>query len=182
MVYSLFCARALLAECSNKQDIIISYGDILYQQTILKKLLQSNEGDIQVCADQNWFAYWSMRMSDPLSDVENFSIAPTGFLKNIGGKPANLSEVQGQYMGLFKISKNFIGKFIESYDALSHAQIDHQKLSMTDFLQLLISAGCQIFPLLFNGGWLELDTAQEYEMYQCLDAQKTLNQFYDHVL
>lgn len=60
MVFSLMCAKDFLED-----DVIISYGDIIYKQEILNKLLDHKE-DIVVASDKSWLNYWSKRFDDPL--------------------------------------------------------------------------------------------------------------------
>lgn len=53
MVYSLMCARQVL---ENADDILISYGDIIYEESVLKKILDSKE-TAAVTVDDGWYEY-----------------------------------------------------------------------------------------------------------------------------
>ena len=68
MVYSLFCADSLFRK---KSDLIISYGDIVFEKSILEKLINS-KAPITIVADTSWRNYWNKRMEEPLSDLETF--------------------------------------------------------------------------------------------------------------
>ena len=48
---------------------------------------------------------------------------------------------------------------------------------MTDLLQGLINAGHTLKPLMIKGGWLELDTIEDYNLYQDLYKKNRLNKF-----
>ena len=58
MLYSLFKLKKLF---NGNQNLIISYGDIIYKNKILKKLINSND-DISTVIDTKWYSYWKKRM------------------------------------------------------------------------------------------------------------------------
>ena len=68
MVYSLISARKYLDD-----DVIVSYGDIIYEPSILETLMKSDH-DISVAVDVNWLSYWQIRFDDPLSDAETLKL------------------------------------------------------------------------------------------------------------
>ena len=53
MVYSLFTLKNLF---NGKEDLIISYGDIIYKEKILEKLIKS-QNQISTIVDLGWFSY-----------------------------------------------------------------------------------------------------------------------------
>ena len=50
---------------------------------------------------------------------------------------------------------------------------------MTDLLQGLINAGCEIKSVPIKNGWLELDSYHDYEIYQEKYDNKTLSELID---
>ena len=68
MVASLYCAKEWLID-----DVIISYADIIYKQSVLEQLLNSSS-DIIVSADREFLRYWKLRLANPLDDVESFVV------------------------------------------------------------------------------------------------------------
>ncbi len=68
MVNSLFCAKDFMDD-----DIIVSYSDIIYEKKVLKSLIDS-KNDVSVIIDKNWKFLWSLRMENPLSDIETLKI------------------------------------------------------------------------------------------------------------
>ena len=164
MVESLFLARELLGV----DDLIISYSDIIYTKEILKKLID-DKAHCSVVSDKKWKALWDKRMDDIYSDVESFKLKPNGSILELGKKPINLNEVEGQFIGLIKISKEFGKVLCEFYDKLdkqkSYFNRPFQKMYMTDFLQLLINNGNDISPVFTEGEWIEIDTVQDLEIY-----------------
>ena len=63
MLYSLFCAESQIND-----DLIISYSDIIYNNKVLKKLI-NNKMDIAITVDKAWCELWQIRMEDPLQDA-----------------------------------------------------------------------------------------------------------------
>lgn len=158
MVYSLFCARSLIESCVDKYDLIVSYGDIIYSQECIENILVS-DAQISVSIDNSFLEYWQQRMDDYETDLESLSLDKSGNIASIGQKVANLSEVQGQYMGLFKISCRYLSQFIHHWDHLSNqANTSSDTLYMTDFLQYLISQGAELKPVRNYHPWAEVDT------------------------
>ena len=41
-----------------------------------------------------------------------------------------------------------------------------EKSYLTDFLQALIAEGCNLKAIPINGGWLELDSINDYDLYK----------------
>lgn len=158
MVRTLLQADSVLQQ----DDCLVSYGDIVYHSEIVGRLA-TTEADIALSYDQAWWALWSQRFSDPLSDAESFQ-AENGLLVDIGRRVASLDEIQGQYMGLLKFTpvgwqqvKNLLGDY-------SGEQID--KLDMTGLLSALLKAGVTITTVATNGRWLEVDDTDDINLYQ----------------
>jgi choline kinase len=164
MVYSLF-----KAENEFDDDMIISYSDIVYSSNIVEALVNS-EADISVVIDRDWKKLWSIRMENPLDDAETLKIDKAGFLKEIGKKALDYSEIEGQYIGLLKIKKTFIDKFSSFYKSLDSGRIydgkPKNKMFMTSLLQELITSGVKIKPIWINGGWCEVDSVEDLTAYE----------------
>ena len=171
MVYSFFKARPLIESCINKQDIIISYGDIIYSPQILTKLI--NIQDQFSCAvDMNFKKYWKLRMYDIENDLESLSIDNDHNILSIGQKINDLNNVDAQYMGLIKISAKLISSVLEIWDEILNANpLDYSKnLYMTDFLQYCIDKGLKLKALKISHPWAEIDTPSDIKV-----AEEILN-------
>ena len=66
-----------------KEDLIIAYGDIVYQKENLVALLESDE-DISLMIDRNWRKLWELRLENPLEDAETFQSDSEGFVRELG--------------------------------------------------------------------------------------------------
>lgn len=155
MVESLRCASAWL----ESDECIISYSDIIYDHTAVDLLLNS-DADIAITYDPNWLQLWSLRFNDPLSDAETFQISSSGTLIEIGGKSTDVDEIQGQYMGLLRITPrgwNVIEEVVSSIALKVRFNLD-----MTAMLGLVIKvAGFPVYCYPFNKTWAELDSVSD---------------------
>ena len=181
MVESLFCAEEIL-----NGDVIISYGDIIFEKNVLKQLIQS-DNDFSVIIDKNWKDYWSIRSKNPLVDLESLKLDSKDNIISIGQKVKKLEEIQGQYIGLMKFSGkgvNILKDFYHECKKISEKKPNplndsspFEKSFMTDLLQGLINSNYQLHSVPIHGGWLELDTIEDFETYQKLFRNNTIKKF-----
>lgn len=163
MVSTLFCAREFM-----DKDIMISYADIVYKKEILEKLISSKE-DFSVVVDKDWKELWGQRMENPLEDAETLKIKE-GNIIELGKKPQSYNEIEGQYIGLIKISKNIVNKVIDYYDSLDKNKLydekDFDNMYMTSFIQMIIDNLSDVKPVYINGGWIEIDSVEDLNAYK----------------
>lgn len=177
MVTTLFCAREFMAD---NEDLIISYGDIIYEEKIIRALLHC-DAEICVAADEEWERYWRLRMSNPLDDAETFAMDADHLIQELGQKPISFSQVQAQYIGLIKIRADMVSKLKQTYDLMDR-QTDYDgqtfdNMYMTSFIQHLINSGWQVKANLIKNGWLEIDTVDDLKCYEQLAKDGSLNSF-----
>jgi len=178
MVYSLFCARELMGE---DVDLIVGYGDIVYEPRVLQALMDCTD-PIGVVIDQEWRRYWSLRMADPLSDAETLKMDCQGMIKELGMKPHSYDEIQGQYIGLFKVRRDWVKRFQKLYDTMDpNGPYDgktRKEMYMTSFIQHAIDSGWPVRAVPIKNGWLEVDTYDELQLYQRMQADGTLAEYF----
>ncbi|SFR51064.1 Choline kinase [Marinobacter daqiaonensis] len=176
MVNTLFCAESFM---SPGVDLLICYGDVVYEQRVLERLLET-EGEVSIAADKEWRRLWSLRMEDPLADAETFKIK-SGRVVELGKKPNDYKDVEAQYMGLIKVRADKVQDFINFYHSLDPSESydgkDFENMYMTSFIQSLIDSGWDIRPALISNGWLEVDTAIELEKYNQMHTQNCLSSY-----
>lgn len=163
MVCSLMCARRVMEETD---DILISYGDIVYEEGVLKKILDSRE-EASVVVDDGWFDYWAKRCENPLDDAETLMFDGEDYLTEIGQKTTELEKVQSQYIGLMRFREQGLKDLLalaeeakarsEHGEALWRTDRVYRKMYMTDLLQGLIDTGKKLKALHINRGWYEVD-------------------------
>lgn len=181
MVETLFCAKEKLTD-----SVIVSYGDIIFEKNVLQKLIDSTE-DYSVVVDKNWAKYWKVRFENPLDDAESLVLDKNDYIINIGQKVQHRNEINGQYIGLMKFQgrgieflKNFYEK-IKNEARLGSNPLNPllplEKSFMTDLLQGLIDHGQKLKSIQIENGWLELDTLHDYQIYEKMYSDHTLDRF-----
>jgi choline kinase len=172
MVCSLMCAKDLMRE---QDDILISYGDIIYNETVLQKILHSQE-ESSVIVDDGWYEYWSERCENPLDDAETLMFDGNDYLTEIGQKTTELSKVQSQYIGLMRFRENGLKNLLALAEeaeqrtkngiALWRTSRTYQKMYMTDLLQGLIDEGNKLKAVHINRGWFEIDDCDDLKVVE----------------
>jgi len=179
MVVGLFQARNEFND-----DIIISYGDLLFEKSVLNKVINF-KGDVGVVVDTNWKNYWEARYDSINNDLESLMIE-NDQIKSLGISTSDPNLMHARYVGLIKFSKNIIDKIEGVYDEAKSKFWDNpwytsksfKKAYMTDFIQALIDSGIKVEPIKINRGWLEFDTNEDYERTLKWAEEKSLDRFY----
>lgn len=170
MVYSLMCARSLMEE---EEDVIISYGDIIYGGPVFRKILEA-EDDMSVIVDDGWQEYWSRRCENPLEDAETLMFDEDHYLTEIGQKTTELAKVQSQYIGLMRFKGGGLralldlsaeaAKRSEKGERLWRTDRTYEKMYMTDLLQGLIDEGYKLRAVHIQRGWYEIDDCEDLKV------------------
>lgn len=164
MVWTLFCVEGEITG-----DVIVSYGDIVYDRGILEALLASEE-HISVAIDRNWEEYWTIRNEHVLEDAETLKLSSDGMILELGQIPKDRDEIEGQFMGLMKFSSRGVGMLKEAFEtAVAAGGIRGkpvQQAYMTDLLQFMIDRGHRVASVLVEGDWVEVDTVKDLELQE----------------
>lgn len=172
MVCSLMCARKLM---QTEDDIIVSYGDIIYNADVFRKILTAQD-PMSVIVDDGWYGYWSERCENPLDDAETLLYDEEHYLLEIGQKTKDLNKVQSQYIGLMR----FRGKGLQAVLDLSaeaerrssqgeklwRTDRTYAKMYMTDLLQGLIDEGHKLRAVHIQRGWFEIDDCDDLKVVE----------------
>ena len=169
MVSTLFAAELVM---TGDTDLIITYGDIIYETHVLKALLDCDK-PIAVAVDKEWYRYWSARMDDPLADAETLRLTDVNRITELGKKPRSRDDVQGQYMGLIKVRAECVRKLAEVWHAMDrnvmYDEKDFDNMYMTSFLQHLIDLDWDVRAVFIENSWAEVD---------CLNDLSVIEKFY----
>lgn len=165
MVYSLFCAAAEI-----DGPVIISYSDIVYAPSVVKKLM-AVPGETALSYDKDWLSLWQRRFDDPLSDAESFRITDKDLITEIGSKATSPSDIEGQYMGLLRFSPQTVQAILSVT-----TEEERLKMDMTSLLMRLINAGHPIHGAAIAGGWCEVDSMSDLRVAQELVEEGQLVQ------
>lgn len=172
MVCSLMCARNMM---ETEDDIIISYGDIIYEETVFKKILAA-EDTMSVVVDDGWYGYWSERCDNPLDDAETLMFDENSYLIEIGQKTTELARVQSQYIGLMRFKGDGLKSMLdlsteaqrrsENGESLWRTTRNYSKMYMTDLLQGLIDEGYKLRAVHIQRGWFEIDDCDDLKVVE----------------
>lgn len=159
MVSSLACAESWL----QAEPCIVSYSDIFYGPVAVQSLMNCTSA-LAVTYDPNWLELWTQRFVDPLLDAETFRLNASNILEEIGNKPRSVEEIDGQYMGLLRVTP-------EGWQAIQKIRanmrdVDRDQLQMTGVLQSIISQ-CYLPVLAIPNTepWGEIDSETDLSVY-----------------
>lgn len=172
MVCSLMCARELI---ESHNDILISYGDIIYNTEVLYKILKADNKS-SIVVDDGWYSYWSERCENPLDDAETLVYDRNDFLLEIGQKTDDISKVQSQYIGLMRFKEEGLRALLNlakeaarrtsEGKGLWRTSRSYQKMYMTDLLQGLIDEGNKLKAVHIDRGWFEIDDCDDLKIVE----------------
>lgn len=159
MVSSLAQANAWLSDT----PCIVSYSDIFYQASAVRSLMDANDA-LAITYDPDWLQLWQKRFGDPLLDAETFRLNADNTLLEIGNKPQSVEEIQGQYMGLLRLTPEGWNEILRIRAGLAPTQCD--KMHMTGTLQMVIDAGrVPVKAVPYRDGWGEVDSPEDLRSY-----------------
>ncbi|QKV97192.1 phosphocholine cytidylyltransferase family protein [Streptomyces sp. NA02950] len=155
MVESLAAAEPWLS----RGTVLVVYGDIVFSPATVRRLRECH-ADLAIAYEPDWQALWSRRFADPLDDAETFVRDATGALVDIGDRPATTAEVQGQYMGLLRISP--VGWAVMSRARDADPAV--RGLDMTGLLRHLVRRRLlPVATVAVEGPWYEFDHPSDAE-------------------
>lgn len=164
ILYSLIEAKSEMTD-----DVIISYGDIIFEDNIIQAILNS-KNEIGLAVDLKWKKMYQNKPKNLVDKVcnvfiENNQIIKIGYKQNLGEAE---DKTIGEFIGLAKFSKKAIGDFLKIYLELekSHNGKFHESPSIkegiiTDMLQEFIDRNYILNPIFIDGKWCEIDTIND---------------------
>ncbi len=178
-LFSIFCA-----ESEMKGRTILLYGDIIFDNTILEKLLKS-PADISLVVDLAWHDQQQrgaqpthlnpdlVTLAEPpgKSYLSRF-VMPEGEHRIVKiGQQLSPEQAHGEFIGMAMFSENGIKAFRDCYRASLgkyktsgfHEAGTLAKASFTDLIQELIDQGHRVDAVPIFKGWMEVDSFEEYQ-------------------
>lgn len=155
---SLNCASSWLSA----EPCLVSYGDIFYDSTLVSELI-NHPADIVLGYDPAAVRLWQQRFNDPLPDLENFRLVD-GLVSAIGQAATSLEVIQGQYMGLFKVTPAGWQALKKQLQGLTHRARD--QTDMTSLLGALVSEGFPVAGVATHAPWGEIDCPSDVTLYE----------------
>jgi phosphoenolpyruvate phosphomutase len=160
---SLFCAEDLMDE-----PFICCYSDILFTADIITRLAESHD-DMALGVDTAWLARYEHRSDHPPDDAEKVTAA--------GGRVTRVhreidpAEAHGEYIGVAKFSAAGAARLREHYHRCRRefagrpwreAKVFEKAYKILLF-QEMIEAGERFTHVDTAGGYIEVDTQQDFE-------------------
>ena len=150
-------------------DVIITYSDIIFEDLILKKILQTNL-DIGIAVDLDWKKAYENRESHPISEAENILFDNSRNILEIRKNICDPNLEIGEFLGIIKLSNNGCKLLLKRYDEIRNDKYDRfydtkslTKAYLTDMIQELIESKIEVKPILISGKWCEIDTIEDLE-------------------
>ena len=168
MVASLMTARDLFDD-----DLLISYADVLVADSLMARVVDY-QGFIGVAVDSDWQRYWQARYGRVDFDTESLSLDTNGFIRELGVPDASPELIDGRYVGLLKFSRDAVRRLVQVHEAEKESYAGGTWRNsknfacgyMTDLLQALIDHGEKVEAVITQGGWLEFDSAEDYQIHK----------------
>ena len=161
---NMLMSLAAAASWLHASPVIVSYADIFYRSELIRALAAA-PGDLVITYDRSWRHLWSRRFADPLADAETFRMNAAGKLLEIGGKTTRIEDIEGQYMGVFKLTPPAWSAVETLLGTLDPAIRD--RLDVTGLLRRLIGGEhLAISTFATDGEWGEVDNAEDVALYE----------------
>jgi len=157
---NMFVSLTMAEDWLKSEPCIVCYSDIVFSPDVVK-LLMTSDSELAITYYTGFWELWSKRFENPLEDIETFKMR-AGKLIEIGKKPIDKSEVEGQYMGLLRFTPAGWKISIDSLPAPKPTA----KLDMTTLLQHLITLGHNIDVIKTGELWLECDNQNDISIYE----------------
>ena len=149
-------------------DGLIMFGDILFDEQILKQVLNS-KGNISIAADRNWKKSYKERHDNPMEKADKILLKNNKIIQ-ISAKKIDTKQNDDicELLGIMKLSPEGSKILINRYEQLEnnhsgqfHDAESFQKAKFVDILQELLSFGIEITPVIIEGNWCEIDTPDD---------------------
>ena len=164
-------ASMMVARTKVSDDVLIIFGDIVFDEQILQQILVSND-DIGIAIDLDWEKSYNERPDNPKSLADKVLIYQKK-IQQISAKITSLSmknQQIGEFLGVIKLSRRGSKIMVQKYQELerSHTGKFHdasslEKAKLVDILQELIDSKIEIYPIPITGKWCEIDTPKDLE-------------------
>ena len=164
-------ASMMVARTKIFDDVLVIFGDILFDSQILQQILASND-DIAIAIDLDWEKSYNERPDNPKSLADKVLINQKKILQ-ISAKETSLdikNQAVGEFLGIIKLSGNGSKIIIKKYEELEKSHVGRfhdadslEKAKLVDILQELIDSKIEISSISISGKWCEIDTPEDLE-------------------
>ena len=151
-------------------DILVIFGDIIFDEKILQQILNS-KGEIIIAIDKDWKKSYEERHDNSIEKADKV-LLKNGRIIQISAKSidAKQNDDTGELLGLLKLSSNGSRILVQHYEKLENSHIgsfhdaeSFQRAKFVDILQELVLSGIEITPIPIQGNWCEIDTLDDLD-------------------
>ena len=160
---SLLCAEDLMDE-----GFICCYSDILFTPQMVKQMVDS-QTDIALGVDTEWLVRYENRTDHPSDDAEKVTVANGAVTRVHRDVPE--ADAHGEYIGVAKFSAAGAAQLREAYHRCRQQHAGRpfreaavfEKAYLIHLLQNMIEDAVSMAHLDTPGGYIEIDTQQDFE-------------------
>ena len=164
MLASLFCAEEHM-----EGGFVCTYADILYRPSVVRRALE-HPADIVLCVDVDWRARYADRSQHPEDDAEKVHSEEDRVQAINRSMPSD--QASGEYIGVARFSaagtqwirehyhrlrERFEGTTWRDDRTFEHAYLIH-------LFQAMIEDGVPLHMVTTEGGYMEVDTEEDYAL------------------
>ena len=160
-----------MAESELSGDLLITFGDIIFDEDILDQILSSNS-NFGVAIDLNWAKSYEKRIDNPI-ELAGKVLVKDGVIKQFSENLPIKKEgfLIGEFLGIIKLNnastvilQKSLQQLKKTNNGKFHDAQSFQCAKITDILQELIEINIEINPIFVNGRWCEIDTPKDLEI------------------
>jgi len=170
----------MLAQDKMKDKTLIVFSDILFNRSLIDKVLRSKE-DILLVGDNTYKKYGErnkkldlINVSEPMVAGRREIITDQLFSVSHIGKELDKEAADFEFVGISYFSREGIRAFRDLYDKRKrsldgkaegfHEAGNFDQASLTDLLQEAVDSGLSVKLLSVNAGWMEIHEARDHEL------------------
>ena len=164
ILLSLLMARDYL-----RGGFVSSYGDIVYEGAVVKKLVES-PADIALGCDTAWRRRYVGRTQHPEADAEKLRADGKRVIELSRNIPSERAD--GEFIGVMKLSPHGAAELVQAFDRAEQSfgggqfreGRTFQKAYLIDLLAEMLEQGATMEREDTAGGYMEIDTLQDLSM------------------
>jgi phosphoenolpyruvate phosphomutase len=163
----------LLARDALSGPVVVLYGDIIFEPSILERLLRS-QADVSIVVDRAFpdtYRAGEVLPQGPLDLVvtetpgggRRFVAAVEGSRVLRVGPDVTPEEAHGEFIGLARFSESGARNLLAAWDRLHDERAEGlDRASVTHLLQAMIAGGEPVRAVDVHKGWMEIDSFEDY--------------------
>jgi len=164
-------ASLFYAEDRMSEPFICCYSDILFTVDSVARLLESQE-DISLVVDTDWLTRYEHRTEHPSDDAEKVTVQ-NGLVTNVH-RDISEPNAHGEYIGVAKFSSAGAARLRQAYHDCREKHAGQpfreaktfEKAYLIHLLQHMIDSGERMVHVDTPGGYIEIDTQEDFEYAQ----------------